>query len=69
MTYRVLVAYATKYGSTQIELFGGVINPAKLHFPFNHMPTGDARDWKAIRAFAERLATAFRPATIKAIRS
>jgi menaquinone-dependent protoporphyrinogen oxidase len=35
-----------------IEIFGGVIDPAKLHFPFNHMPAGDHRDWDEIRAFA-----------------
>lgn len=42
-----------------IEMFGGVIDPAKLHFPFNHMPAGDARNWTAIRSFAERVAAAF----------
>ncbi|HLX40685.1 MAG TPA: flavodoxin domain-containing protein [Ktedonobacteraceae bacterium] len=41
-----------------VEMFGGVINPAKLHFPFNHMPAGDARNWTAIRSFAERVAAA-----------
>jgi menaquinone-dependent protoporphyrinogen oxidase len=44
-----------------IEVFGGVINPAKLHFPFNHMPAGDARDWTAIRAWASKLVALFRP--------
>jgi len=42
-----------------VELFGGVINPAKLHFPFNHMPAGDARDWTAIHAWADKLAATF----------
>lgn len=42
-----------------VELFGGVINPAKLHFPFNHMPAGDARDWKAIQAWASTLGMTF----------
>ena len=42
-----------------IELFGGVINPAKLHFPFNRMPTRDARDWTAIRAWASELGATF----------
>jgi len=45
-----------------IEVFGGVIDPAQLHFPFNHMPKGDARDWDAIRAWAALLVNAFRPA-------
>ena len=44
-----------------VEVFGGVINPSKLHFPFNHMPAGDARNWTTIRAFAERLAAMLRP--------
>jgi menaquinone-dependent protoporphyrinogen oxidase len=42
-----------------VELFGGVINPAKLHFPFNHMPAGDARDWTVIHAWADKLAATF----------
>ncbi len=47
-----------------VGLFGGVINPAQLHFPFNRMPAGDARDWKAIRAWAAQLATQFHPLPI-----
>jgi menaquinone-dependent protoporphyrinogen oxidase len=38
-----------------VAVFGGVIDPAKLSFPFNHMPAGDARDWDAIRAWARSL--------------
>ena len=33
-------------------IFGGVIDPGKLRFPFNHMPAGDHRDWDEIREFA-----------------
>jgi len=33
-------------------IFGGVIEPDKLSFPFSHMPAGDYRDWDEIRAFA-----------------
>ncbi len=33
-------------------IFGGVIDNAKLSFPFNHMPEGDYRDWDEIRGFA-----------------
>ena len=33
-------------------IFGGVIDPEKLHFPYNRMPAGDHRDWDEIRAFA-----------------
>ena len=45
-----------------VEVFGGVIDPAKLRFPFTHMLKGDARDWVAIRAWAALLVSAFRPA-------
>lgn len=40
-------------GAEPIAIFGGVIDPAKLHFPFNRMPATDARDWDQIAAFAE----------------
>jgi menaquinone-dependent protoporphyrinogen oxidase len=39
-----------------VAIFGGVIDPAKLHFPFNKMPASDARDWDAISAWADELA-------------
>jgi menaquinone-dependent protoporphyrinogen oxidase len=35
-----------------IAIFGGVIDPEKMKFPFNHMPEGDYRDWDEIRSFA-----------------
>jgi menaquinone-dependent protoporphyrinogen oxidase len=38
-----------------ITTFGGVIDPAKLRFPFNRMPASDARDWDAITAWAASL--------------
>jgi menaquinone-dependent protoporphyrinogen oxidase len=38
-----------------VAIFGGVIDPSKLHFPFNRMPASDARDWDAIAAWAESL--------------
>jgi len=34
------------------QIFGGVIEPEKLSFPFNRMPAGDHRDWDEIRSFA-----------------
>jgi menaquinone-dependent protoporphyrinogen oxidase len=34
------------------EIFGGVIDPERMPFPFSHMPAGDHRDWDEIRAFA-----------------
>jgi menaquinone-dependent protoporphyrinogen oxidase len=36
-------------------VFGGVVDPAQLSFPFNRMPASDARDWEAIREWAEAL--------------
>jgi menaquinone-dependent protoporphyrinogen oxidase len=49
-----------------LELFGGKIDPAKLHFPFNHMPAGDVRDWTAIHAWASSLAATLQPALSQA---
>jgi len=40
-------------------LFGGAIDPRKLRFPFNHMPTADVRDWEEIRAWAVEVADRF----------
>jgi menaquinone-dependent protoporphyrinogen oxidase len=39
-----------------IAIFGGVIDPGKLRFPFSHMPASDARDWDAVRTWADDLA-------------
>ena len=36
-------------------IFGGVIDPEKMPFPFNRMPAGDHRDWDEIRGFAQSL--------------
>jgi menaquinone-dependent protoporphyrinogen oxidase len=38
-------------------IFGGVIDPEKLRFPFSHMDAVDLRDWGAIRDWAKRLPT------------
>ena len=40
-------------------IFGGVVDPAKLRFPFNRLPASDARDWEAIREFAEQAGSLF----------
>lgn len=37
------------------EIFGGVIVPEKMSFPYNRMPAGDHRDWDEIRRFAVSL--------------
>jgi menaquinone-dependent protoporphyrinogen oxidase len=42
-----------------VAIFGGVLDPAKLRFPFKHMPASDARDWGAISDWAERVSEAF----------
>jgi len=39
-----------------VTVFGGVIDPARLRFPFNRMPPSDARDWDAIGAWADEVA-------------
>jgi menaquinone-dependent protoporphyrinogen oxidase len=39
-----------------VAVFGGVVDPAKLRFPFSHMPATDARDWERIRAWADEVA-------------
>jgi menaquinone-dependent protoporphyrinogen oxidase len=39
-----------------VAIFGGVVHADDLHFPFNHMPEGDARDPDAIRAWAHDIA-------------
>jgi menaquinone-dependent protoporphyrinogen oxidase len=38
-----------------IEIFGGKIDPNKLHFPYSHMPACDIRDWATIRKWAGEL--------------
>ena len=39
-----------------ITVFGGVVRPDELPFPFSRMPASDARDWVAIDAWADRVA-------------
>jgi menaquinone-dependent protoporphyrinogen oxidase len=36
----------------RVAIFGGVVDPATLSFPFNRLPASDARDWDAISAWA-----------------
>jgi len=38
-------------------VFGGVIDPERLHFPLNHLRPVDLRDWADIRAWAAELPT------------
>jgi menaquinone-dependent protoporphyrinogen oxidase len=39
-----------------VAIFGGVVDPSKLRFPFKHMPASDARDWDAIGAWGQDVA-------------
>ena len=50
-------------GADPIAVFGGVISPEKLHFPFSRLPASDARDWDVIHAFAEAFALRTTPTT------
>jgi menaquinone-dependent protoporphyrinogen oxidase len=38
-----------------VAVFGGVIDPERLRFPFSRMQQVDLRDWPAIRAWAAAL--------------
>ena len=40
-----------------VAIFGGVIDPTKLPFPLSRMSPSDARDWDAIDALADEIAT------------
>jgi menaquinone-dependent protoporphyrinogen oxidase len=40
----------------RVAVFGGVVDPSKLRFPFNRMEATDARDPEAIRAWADEVA-------------
>jgi menaquinone-dependent protoporphyrinogen oxidase len=42
-----------------VAVFGGVIDPHALRFPFNRLSASDARDWDAIREWATEVAGAF----------
>lgn len=40
-------------------VFGGVVDPAKLRFPFNRMPRTDARVWPEIEDWATQVGARF----------
>jgi menaquinone-dependent protoporphyrinogen oxidase len=42
-----------------VAMFGGVVDPSKLRFPFKRMPASDARDWDAIGAWSREVSTLF----------
>ena len=39
-----------------VAVFGGVLDPSEHRFPFSRMPATDARDWNAIRSWADGVA-------------
>ena len=39
------------------------LDPSQFRFPFNRMPASDARDWDAIHAWADELATVLHPSS------
>ena len=45
-----------------VTVFGGAVDPTKLHFPFSRMQATDARDWHAIVAWADDVGKSFRRA-------
>jgi menaquinone-dependent protoporphyrinogen oxidase len=47
-----------------VAIFGGVVDPAKQHFPFTHMDASDARDWEEIRSWADSVAALSVPAAV-----
>jgi menaquinone-dependent protoporphyrinogen oxidase len=47
-----------------VAIFGGVVDPAKQHFPFTHMDASDARDWEEIRSWADSVAALTMPAAV-----
>jgi menaquinone-dependent protoporphyrinogen oxidase len=42
-----------------VAIFGGVLQPSALRFPFNRLPASDARDWDEIRGWAAGLTRFF----------
>ena len=38
-----------------VAIFGGVVDPEKLRFPFSRMPASDARDWETVRSWADEV--------------
>jgi menaquinone-dependent protoporphyrinogen oxidase len=49
-----------------VAIFGGVIDPAKLRFPWKRLPASDARDWEAIRSWAEEAGALFATTAVEA---
>jgi menaquinone-dependent protoporphyrinogen oxidase len=52
------LAHAPEVEPVTTAIFGGVVDPEKLSFPFAKMPASDARDWDAIDRWADGVAAA-----------
>src|SRR5687768_9662623 len=48
-----------EFEPVSVTIFGGVIDPAKMRFPLSRMEAADARDWDAIRSWADEIAGRF----------
>jgi menaquinone-dependent protoporphyrinogen oxidase len=55
------LARVPRVAPVSVAIFGGVVVPETLTFPFNRMAASDARDWTAIEAWATQLAPRFTP--------
>jgi menaquinone-dependent protoporphyrinogen oxidase len=44
-----------------IAIFGGALKPEHWRFPFTRLPAFDARDWDAIRGWAQEVAATLTP--------
>jgi menaquinone-dependent protoporphyrinogen oxidase len=44
-----------------VAIFGGALVPGSWRFPFNRLPAFDARDWDAIRGWAQDVAVKLTP--------
>jgi menaquinone-dependent protoporphyrinogen oxidase len=47
-----------------VTVFGGALKPEAWRFPFSRLPAFDARDWDAIRSWADDVAERFTPAMV-----
>lgn len=50
-----------------VAIFGGVLDPTKLRFPWKRLPASDARDWDAIRSWAEDAGALFATTAVEAV--
>jgi len=56
---QLMHALASAPPPASVAVFGGVVRPGELRFPFSRLPASDERDWAAIEAWAGELAATF----------